>query len=134
VTARSASVVLAIALTLASAGCNRLVRTPSMIVGPISGAPSAVVFDRLIRSAQAQGYTLIDTDVARGVFRAASRTTPEHSLSVQCYADGHVMIEPAGPRIRRRGDQGFGAPRALREEQVSFARALAAHAGVARAP
>lgn len=134
-THRLAPALLMAALLLSLvAGCAGRTRVPPLVIGPIVGAPSPDSFERLLQSARMQGYEPQRADLATGIFYVVANHAERgarHELIVQCFASGHVMVVPAGSRVRHAGAQ-FVVPPALRDEMLAFVDGLAAGAGVSQ--
>lgn len=102
-------------------------RAPVVIVGPLSGAPSDAAFERVLQAASSRGYEALDVDPVGGRFEVRAHAGPADRFVVQCYANGHVAITPAGSRVHPDG-RVFIVPAELRRELVAFAQLLDAAA------
>jgi hypothetical protein len=134
--ARLAATLLLSCLVTLAAGCAGRARVPPLVIGPVIGAPSPDSFERLQQSARMLGYEPQRADLTTGVFYVVAHHVDRgarHELVVQSFASGHVMVVPAGARVRHAGTQ-FVVPPALRDEMLLFVDGLAAGAGISQRP
>jgi len=123
---------LALATTLALAGCAGTVTVPILGGGP--GTPGDPrVLDDALRGVQSAGYQPLRVDEAAGRFIVLARSD-RNGLTrflVQCFREGYVSIEAEGPGVSR--DEGhLRLPAAVAQEYRRIALAVSTGIGVRR--
>ncbi len=118
---------IALLATLAL-GCSNVMRMPPILVGRAPDAPSMAALQRVIGAVRAQGYEPNPVQPEMGRFAIMARYTDglgRYTITVECFGDGHVLLSPRGPRVRRHADY-YDLPRPLRDEILDIARGLEA--------
>lgn len=111
------------AVVLTACGATTM---PPILVGRAADAPSPVLLERLVQAARERGYEPLTVDAEHGRFAIAPRgirVRNGHTILVECFADGLVLISPVGPDVERRRRH-YVLPRALREEILELSEAL----------
>ena len=127
---RRSALALVLAVALLSVGCVSLRTIDPIVLGPVPDGPSTAMFERLLSSARARGYTLELAQPSRGRFGMLAHYTERstrYRIAVECFRDGRITVTPIGPAVERfRGR--LIMPARLHDELVELARALEAAA------